>query len=30
MLLSLAQWLQMMYPNELGFLRVFNYITFRR
>ena len=29
MLLSLAQWLQMMYPNELGFLRVFNYITFR-
>ena len=28
MLLSLAQWLQGLYP-ELGFLRVFNYITFR-
>jgi phospho-N-acetylmuramoyl-pentapeptide-transferase len=28
MLLSLAQWLQTMYP-ELGFLRVFQYITFR-
>ena len=28
MLLSLAQWLQANYP-ELGFLRVFNYITFR-
>ncbi|MFG6446988.1 phospho-N-acetylmuramoyl-pentapeptide-transferase [Roseateles sp. BYS180W] len=29
MLLSLAQWLQAMFPGELGFLRVFNYITFR-
>ncbi len=28
MLLSLAQWLQSMYP-EWGFLRVFQYITFR-
>ena len=28
MLLSLAQWLQGLYP-DLGFLRVFNYITFR-
>jgi phospho-N-acetylmuramoyl-pentapeptide-transferase len=28
MLLSLAQWLQSVYP-ELGFLRVFQYITFR-
>ncbi|MCV2360360.1 MULTISPECIES: phospho-N-acetylmuramoyl-pentapeptide-transferase [Roseateles] len=28
MLLSLAQWLQSIYP-ELGFLRVFQYITFR-
>ncbi|MCV2368373.1 phospho-N-acetylmuramoyl-pentapeptide-transferase [Roseateles oligotrophus] len=28
MLLSLAQWLQSMYP-EMGFLRVFQYITFR-
>ncbi len=28
MLLSLAQWLQGLYP-ELGFLRLFNYITFR-
>jgi phospho-N-acetylmuramoyl-pentapeptide-transferase len=28
MLLSLAQWLQSFYP-ELGFLRIFNYITFR-
>ncbi|MBP7660354.1 MAG: phospho-N-acetylmuramoyl-pentapeptide-transferase [Burkholderiaceae bacterium] len=28
MLLSLAQWMQAMYP-ELGFLRVFQYITFR-
>jgi phospho-N-acetylmuramoyl-pentapeptide-transferase len=28
MLLSLAQWLQISYP-ELGFLRVFQYITFR-
>ncbi|MBQ0958218.1 phospho-N-acetylmuramoyl-pentapeptide-transferase [Ideonella sp. 4Y11] len=29
MLLSLAQWLQTMYPESLGFLRVFQYITFR-
>jgi len=28
MLLSLAQWLQTLYP-DWGFLRVFNYITFR-
>ena len=28
MLLSLAQWMQTLYP-ELGFLRVFQYITFR-
>jgi phospho-N-acetylmuramoyl-pentapeptide-transferase len=28
MLLSLFQWLQSIYP-ELGFLRVFNYLTFR-
>ncbi|MBB3197140.1 phospho-N-acetylmuramoyl-pentapeptide-transferase [Roseateles terrae] len=28
MLLSLAQWLQTFFP-EMGFLRVFNYITFR-
>jgi phospho-N-acetylmuramoyl-pentapeptide-transferase len=28
MLLSLAQWLQSLYP-EFGFFRVFNYITFR-
>ena len=28
MLLSLAQWLQGLYP-DLGFLRLFNYITFR-
>jgi phospho-N-acetylmuramoyl-pentapeptide-transferase len=28
MLLSLAQWLQSIYP-EFGFFRVFNYITFR-
>lgn len=28
MLLSLAQWLQGLYP-DLGFLRIFNYITFR-
>ncbi len=28
MLLSLAQWLQSLYP-DLGFLRLFNYITFR-
>ena len=29
MLLWLAQWLQSAYPEELGFLRVFQYITFR-
>lgn len=29
MLLSLAQWLQTLYPEELGFLRVFQYLTFR-
>ncbi|MBC7993772.1 MAG: phospho-N-acetylmuramoyl-pentapeptide-transferase [Rhizobacter sp.] len=29
MLLSLAQWLQAMYPDQLGFLRVFQYLTFR-
>ena len=29
MLLSLAQWLQSLYPEELGFLRVFQYLTFR-
>ncbi|MBN8489696.1 MAG: phospho-N-acetylmuramoyl-pentapeptide-transferase [Burkholderiales bacterium] len=29
MLLSLAQWLQAQYPDSLGFLRVFQYITFR-
>ena len=29
MLLSLTQWLQAMYPEELGFLRVFQYLTFR-
>ena len=29
MLLSLAQWLQGLYPEQLGFLRVFQYITFR-
>ena len=28
MLLNLAQWLQGLYP-ELGFLRVFQYLTFR-
>ena len=28
MLLSLAQWLQSLHP-ELGFLRVFQYLTFR-
>ena len=28
MLLSLAQWLQGLYP-DLGFLRIFQYITFR-
>jgi phospho-N-acetylmuramoyl-pentapeptide-transferase len=29
MLLSLAQWLQALYPDQLGFLRVFQYLTFR-
>jgi len=29
MLLSLAQWLQNLYPENLGFLRVFQYLTFR-
>ena len=29
MLLSLAQWLQALYPEELSFLRVFTYLTFR-
>jgi phospho-N-acetylmuramoyl-pentapeptide-transferase len=29
MLLSLALWLQAHYPEQLGFLRVFQYITFR-
>ncbi len=29
MLLSLAQWLQGMYPEQFGFLRVFQYLTFR-
>jgi phospho-N-acetylmuramoyl-pentapeptide-transferase len=29
MLLTLAQWLQTLYPDELGFLRVFQYLTFR-
>ncbi|MEF7614861.1 phospho-N-acetylmuramoyl-pentapeptide-transferase [Aquincola sp. MAHUQ-54] len=29
MLLSLAQWLQTLYPEDLGFLRVFQYLTFR-
>ncbi|WP_348753167.1 phospho-N-acetylmuramoyl-pentapeptide-transferase, partial [uncultured Aquincola sp.] len=29
MLLSLAQWLQGLYPDALGFLRVFQYLTFR-
>ena len=29
MLLSLAQWLQSLYPAELGFLRVFQYLTLR-
>jgi phospho-N-acetylmuramoyl-pentapeptide-transferase len=29
MLLHLAQWLQGMYPDQLGFLRVFQYLTFR-
>ena len=29
MLLSLAQWLQVLYPEQLGALRVFQYLTFR-
>jgi len=29
MLLSLSQWLLVLYPEELGFLRVFQYLTFR-
>ncbi len=29
MLVSLALWLQSLYPDALGFLRVFQYITFR-
>ena len=29
MLLSLAQWLQSLYPDQLGFLRVVQYLTFR-
>ncbi|HXD06539.1 MAG TPA: phospho-N-acetylmuramoyl-pentapeptide-transferase [Burkholderiaceae bacterium] len=29
MLISLAQWLQALYPEQLGFLRVFQYLTFR-
>ena len=29
MLLALSQWLQSMYPEELGFLRVFQFLTFR-
>jgi phospho-N-acetylmuramoyl-pentapeptide-transferase len=29
MLLSLAQWLQNLYPEQLGFLRVVQYLTFR-
>ena len=29
MLLSLSQWLLSMYPEELGFLRVFQYLTMR-
>jgi phospho-N-acetylmuramoyl-pentapeptide-transferase len=29
MLLSLSQWLLALYPDELGFLRVFQYLTFR-
>ena len=29
MLLSLSQWLLMLYPDEFSFLRVFQYITFR-
>ena len=29
MLLSLSQWLLALYPDDLSFLRVFQYITFR-
>ena len=29
MLLSLSQWLLALFPEELGFLRVFQYLTFR-
>ena len=29
MLLSLSQWLLALYPEELGFLRVIQYLTFR-
>ncbi|MBT9595311.1 MAG: phospho-N-acetylmuramoyl-pentapeptide-transferase [Vitreoscilla sp.] len=29
MLLSLGQWLQTLYPEHFGFLRVFQYLTFR-
>jgi phospho-N-acetylmuramoyl-pentapeptide-transferase len=29
MLLSLAAWLQGAYPEQFGFLRVFQYLTFR-
>jgi phospho-N-acetylmuramoyl-pentapeptide-transferase len=29
MLLSLSQWLQGLYPEQFGFLRVFQYLTFR-
>jgi phospho-N-acetylmuramoyl-pentapeptide-transferase len=29
MLVSLSAWLQVLYPDELGFLRVFQYLTFR-
>jgi phospho-N-acetylmuramoyl-pentapeptide-transferase len=29
MLLSLSQWLLQMFPDQLGFLRVFQYLTFR-
>ena len=29
MLVTLTQWLQTLYPEQLGFLRVFQYLTFR-
>ena len=29
MLLNLSQWLLALFPEELGFLRVFQYLTFR-